>query len=72
MVTQAISKHIFLKEEAEGMSKSTQLMFQCSIPLLPIEIVALFQTVPKINQFLLKITWKFKLMIVKLTAEEAD
>jgi hypothetical protein len=69
---QAISKHMYLRKRAEGMNNSILLRFQCNILLLPIEIVALFQTVSKINQFLLKITWKLKSMIAKLTVEEAD
>jgi hypothetical protein len=54
--TQVITRHTYLRKEAEGMNNSILLRFQCNIHLLPIEIVALFQTVSKINQFLLKIT----------------
>jgi hypothetical protein len=64
---------MYLRKGAEGMKNSILLRFQCNIHLLLIEIVALFQTVSKINQFLLKITWKLKsTMIAKLTVEEAD
>ena len=71
-MTCPISTNKYLKGEAEGMNNSIRLKFQCNILLLPIRIIALFLTVAMINQFPLKTTLKFTLMIVTLTAEGVD